>query len=109
MLIQCLMCDHYYLFQRKCRAFPKGIPDQIYRGKIDHSEPYPEDQGIVFTPLRIQEEEAPKTQPISLSSSSEGNGMKRTLVFKEKTRKFVATLEVPIPDAILARRIKRKK
>jgi hypothetical protein len=44
-------CD-YCLWQlgstRKCIAFPKGIPDNIWRGEFDHRKPYPQDGGYQF-------------------------------------------------------------
>jgi hypothetical protein len=32
----------------KCEAFPKGIPDKIFLGEIEHTTPYPGDNGIQF-------------------------------------------------------------
>ncbi len=31
-----------------CRAFPEGIPEEIYTGKNGHTEPYRGDHGIQF-------------------------------------------------------------
>lgn len=31
-----------------CRAFPKGIPDEIAYGDNDHTKPYPGNQGIQY-------------------------------------------------------------
>lgn len=31
-----------------CKAFPNGIPQEILRGDVMHTSPYPGDQGIVF-------------------------------------------------------------
>lgn len=33
-----------------CRAFPKGIPPEIFADGFDHREPFPGDNGIRFTP-----------------------------------------------------------
>jgi len=34
-----------------CRAFPRGIPKEIFLGKADHRKPFPGDHGIRFEPL----------------------------------------------------------
>jgi len=49
---QCTRCAHYRLFG-ECAAFPKGIPDPIFAGEHDHTQPYPGDNGIRFEPLKI--------------------------------------------------------
>lgn len=53
-LLQCAFCQHFRRNDRTgnyCVAFPDGIPEPIIRGEADHSEPYPGDNGIRFTPL----------------------------------------------------------
>lgn len=45
----CTYCTHKHLTVRHtCDAFPDTIPDEIWRGYNDHSEPYPGDMGIRF-------------------------------------------------------------
>ena len=46
----CLMCAHYQN-NRKCVAFPEGIPQEIWILKVLHKKPYPGDKGITFKPL----------------------------------------------------------
>jgi len=36
---------------KSCIAFPDGIPDKIWTGKVDHTKPYPDDGGIKFEPI----------------------------------------------------------
>ena len=36
----------------KCKAFPKGIPEEIFiLGESDHTEPFKGDNGIQFEPI----------------------------------------------------------
>ncbi len=44
---QCIMCKHYQL-NHKCKAFPDGIPEEIFTCQHDHREPYPGDNGVRF-------------------------------------------------------------
>ena len=46
----CLECKHLIedLGPMRCKAFPDGIPDAIWRGNNDHKKPYPGDHGIQF-------------------------------------------------------------
>jgi len=46
----CTMCAHFK-GDRKCTAFPEGIPQDIFSMKVFHTKPYPGDQGIIFAPL----------------------------------------------------------
>ena len=48
---QCLRCAHY-TGQAECEAFPDGIPVAIIQGEIDHTKPYPGDNGIQFEPVK---------------------------------------------------------
>jgi hypothetical protein len=45
----CWLCAHKLpTFKRTCAAFPNGIPDEIWLGDNDHTEPYPGDMGVRF-------------------------------------------------------------
>ena len=46
----CKMCVHYRK-DKKCNAFPDGIPEKIWLMDILHKKPYPGDNGIRYKPL----------------------------------------------------------
>ncbi len=45
-----------------CTAFPNGIPDPIFMSEADHHEPYPGDNGVVYT--RDPEKPLPGIDPV---------------------------------------------
>lgn len=50
-IIQCATCKHLRK-DKKCNAFPNGIPEKILIGKNDHKKPYPGDNGIQYEELK---------------------------------------------------------
>lgn len=53
---QCANCVHL-LKEGKCKAFPKGIPDEIFiNGTHDHNYPFQNDNGIRFEPVNKKDE-----------------------------------------------------
>ena len=45
----CFKCIHYLFETGTCKAFPNGIPDEIYLGDNHHRKPLPDQQNdIVF-------------------------------------------------------------
>lgn len=57
---RCLWCLHIASDNRSCKAFPDGIPDEIYFGDFNHRKPYPGDNGIQFESRKKQK---PEQQP----------------------------------------------
>ena len=50
-IFQCDLCKHYYNDSSgSCDAFPEGTPDEIRMNEFDHTQPYPGDHGIRFSP-----------------------------------------------------------
>ena len=55
-LTKCHKCKYYvepteYDLMPKCKAFPEGIPLEIFREEVDHEKPYPGDNGIQYEPI----------------------------------------------------------
>jgi hypothetical protein len=52
---QCSSCSHFRgSFEKSrpsCRAFPLGIPEEIWEGVFDHNNPFEGDRGIRFEPV----------------------------------------------------------
>ncbi len=50
----CSKCKHLTVIgpygERRCKAFPEGIPDGIWLSENGHREPHPGDNGIQFEP-----------------------------------------------------------
>ena len=46
---QCLECRHYKGLC-VCEAYPEGIPQEIFDGRVDHTERYPGDMGFAWEP-----------------------------------------------------------
>lgn len=46
---QCATC-RFRADGQTCRAFPRGIPHEIFTGKRDHTKPYPGDRGFLYEP-----------------------------------------------------------
>ena len=48
----CLGCAHLFPDGYDlCKAFPRGIPPDIWDGIFDHRQPWPGDTGIVFAAI----------------------------------------------------------
>ena len=48
----CNKCKNY-LYDKNCKAFPEGIPDNILTGEFDHIKRYPgQDNNILFEPIK---------------------------------------------------------
>ncbi len=47
---QCYNCSHYDSNQMShiCKAYPQGIPSEIWTGKVIHNTPYKQDNDIVY-------------------------------------------------------------
>ena len=53
----CLVCKHYHYQDEennRCDAYAESIPFEILTSVVDHTRPYPGDNGIRFEPI-VQE------------------------------------------------------
>lgn len=49
-IVQCDKCKHLsfdYIYPT-CKAFPDGIPNELFSEEISHTKPYKNDNGIQF-------------------------------------------------------------
>lgn len=51
----CLRCKNY-IGNWKCKAYEKGIPNEILFSEIWHIKPYENDNGIIFQPKTKNDE-----------------------------------------------------
>lgn len=56
---QCVTCK-FYRGLTECDAFPEGIPQDIFSGEKDHTEPIEGDNGIQWQPLNEEAENLQK-------------------------------------------------
>lgn len=69
---QCVWCRHRSEGGRRCRAFPKGIPEAIATNGHDHREPFDGDSGVRFEPEVIEIEfVGVESEPESISLTAE--------------------------------------
>ncbi len=51
----CTHLDREHRLERRCKAFPRGIPEEIWDGKNDHRKPVRGDHGIQYEAIRAVE------------------------------------------------------
>jgi hypothetical protein len=51
----CSTCRHWdhQKSDRRCTAFPDGIPDEIWLGENDHKSPFPDDNGVQYQQVEL--------------------------------------------------------
>ena len=59
----CSRCLHFDVNsplgeKKTCKAFPNGIPGEIWLGENDHTKPFPGDNGIVFEAIPLRNADA---------------------------------------------------
>jgi hypothetical protein len=68
--IQCTTCVHWVSpldsgrDEQTCKAFPAGIPEEIWNGKADHRNPFSGDRGIRWTPDGKAKHPAARIAPV---------------------------------------------
>jgi hypothetical protein len=49
---QCSACFHLAMApEHTCKAFPEGIPDEIWSNEVDHRKPFEGDNGVRWAPF----------------------------------------------------------
>lgn len=51
----CFECEYFidkYRGGYNCKAFKEGIPSDIIFGEVDHTKPYPGDNGLQFKEVK---------------------------------------------------------
>tara|TARA_X000001382_G_scaffold111905_1_gene88926 strand:+ start:695 stop:946 length:252 start_codon:yes stop_codon:yes gene_type:complete len=51
----CDLCKHLNDDNITCKAFPEGIPNDIHTSVIDHRNPFPGDNGVIFEPIKAED------------------------------------------------------
>lgn len=49
----CTICKHRNL-DWTCKAYPKGIPEEIFNNEVDHRKPYKGDNGITYEVIDLK-------------------------------------------------------
>lgn len=53
MCVDCILLYNHGI-ERMCKAFPNGIPDEIWIGTISHRRPYSGDGGITYSQQEVK-------------------------------------------------------
>jgi len=56
----CTRCKHFdqnsvFGYRKVCKAFPNGLPAEIWLAENNHTQPYPGDNGIQFEAIEVME------------------------------------------------------
>jgi hypothetical protein len=51
---ECMFCRHLSFMDEACKAFPNGIPEDIWEGRVSHKKPYKNDHGIMFESIEVK-------------------------------------------------------
>jgi hypothetical protein len=74
---QCENCTHYKMsdgYRVSCRAYPEGIPIELFIGAVSHDLPYPGDSGYRY---QYPDIETVRDRIYDYQKSGESNGPER--------------------------------